>query len=158
MKKITVFGNEYSIIRQEKDKNKVEFRQDQILVNAKDTSEGTLLQDFLSDLLFNKALDISEIIKKEGKIDLLGTLDFEITKQIDNKKNRIAKLKGNKIILKQDLISLPENLIKYIIAHEMAHISNKKHTERFWKTVELICPNYKNAKNKLLMLNPQNEN
>ena len=92
-------------------------------------------------------MEIYEIIKKEEKIGLLGTLDFEITDQIDNKKTRIAKLKGNKIILKQDLISLPENLIKYVLAHEMAHISNKRHTKRFWKTVELIIPKYKDAKN-----------
>jgi predicted metal-dependent hydrolase len=155
MKTITVLDKEYSITEQKNDRNKVEFKEDQLLINFKDRSASSLLKEFLSDLLFNKVSEISEAIKKEGKIDLLGNLDFEIVEKIDKKKTRIAKLKGNKIILKQDLVALPENVIKYVIAHEIAHVSNKGHTKRFWKTVELICPNYKDAKKQLQILNNQ---
>ena len=153
MKTITVLGKKYSIIEQKNQRNKVEFKQDQLLIEYEYKSPDSLLEDFLSDLLFNKVSDIADYFKKEGKIDLLGNLDFEITKKIDNKKTRIAKLKGNKIILKQDIVALPENVIKYVIAHELAHVSNKGHTKRFWKTVELICPNYNDAKKQLLILN-----
>jgi len=71
--------------------------------------------------------EIHEEIRKEGKIDLLGNLDFEIAKRIDNKRERIAKLKGNRIILQLDAIALPENILRYIVAHEIAHIENKRH-------------------------------
>lgn len=149
MKTITVLGNEYSIIEQKNERDKVEFKEDQLLIEYEDKSPESLLDDFLSDLLFNKVSDITDSFKKEGKIDLLGTLDVEITEKIDNKKTRIAKLKGNKIILKQDLVELPEDVIKYVIAHEIAHVSNKGHTKRFWKTVELIFPKYEEAKQEL---------
>lgn len=150
MKTTIVLGKEYPIIEQKSGQNKVEFKEDQLLINFKDRSAGSLLKEFLSDLLFNKVSEISETIKKEGKIDLLGNLDFEITDKIDNKKTRIAKLKSNKIILKQDIVTLPENVLKYILAHEIAHVTNKSHTKKFWKTVELICPEYNEAQLQLV--------
>ena len=153
MKTITVLGKEYSIIEQKNDRNKIEFKKDQLLIDFKDKSTSSLLKEFLSDLLFNKVSEISEAIKKEGKIDLLGNLDFEIIEKIDNKKTRIAKLKGNKIILRQDIVALPENVLKYILAHEIAHVANKSHTKKFWKTIELICPNYKEPQEQLINLN-----
>jgi len=42
---------------------------------------------------------------------------------------------------------LPEDLLKYVIAHEIAHAFIKTHTKRFWKVVESIHPNYKEAQN-----------
>jgi len=30
-----------------------------------------------------------------------------------------------------------------VMAHEIAHVANKRHTKKFWKTVELICPNFR---------------
>ena len=91
-------------------------------------------------------------IKQEGKIDILGNLDFEIVKRIDNKKERIAKLKGNRIILQLDAIVLPENILRYIVAHEIVHVENKRHTKKFWKTVELICPDLREAQQQLKSL------
>ncbi|MEM2174670.1 MAG: M48 family metallopeptidase, partial [Candidatus Micrarchaeia archaeon] len=70
--------------------------------------------------------------------------------KIDNKKQRIAKLKGNKILIKLNAIALPKSALKYIIAHEIAHMFTKRHTKRFWKTVELMCPNFK--KNQRLLI------
>ncbi|RLE69888.1 MAG: hypothetical protein DRJ37_07350, partial [Thermoprotei archaeon] len=61
---------------------------------------------------------------------------------IDNKRRRIAKLKGNKILVRLNAVALPEPALKYIIAHEIAHIFNKRHTKRFWRMVETIYPEY----------------
>jgi len=64
------------------------------------------------------------------------------SKKIDSKKNRIAKLKGNTILLKLSAVALPETALKYIIIHELAHTTIKKHTGKFWKTVENLYPDY----------------
>lgn len=149
MKTITVLGKDYPIIEERTDKDTVQFKEDQLFITSNRKPTELLLKEFLADLLFSKLLEISEEIKKEGKIDLLGNLDFEITKKIDNKKGRIAKLKDNRIILKLDTVALPENVLKYIVAHEMAHIANKRHTKKFWKTVKLICPNFREAQKQL---------
>jgi len=100
-------------------------------------------KEFSADLLYSQLFKIFDQIKKEGKIEVFGDLDFEVVEKIDNKKQRIAKLKGNKILVKINAAALPKSALKYIIVHEMAHILTKRHTKRFWKTVETIYPNFK---------------
>lgn len=56
-------------------------------------------------------------------------MDFEIVNKIDNKKQRIAKLKGNKILISLNAIALPKDALKYIIAHEIAHTYKKTYQE-----------------------------
>ncbi len=101
-------------------------------------------------LLYPQLLEIYEQIKSEGKVEVFGDLDFEIVEKIDNKRHRIAKLKGNKILVKQDAIALPKSALKYILAHEIAHIFTKRHSKKFWKIVQTIYPDFEVGE-KLLM-------
>jgi len=103
-----------------------------------------------TDFLYSQLSNIFDQIKSEGKIDVFGDLDFEIVGKIDNKKERIAKLKGNKILVKLDAAMLPESALKYMIVHEIAHTITKRHTKKFWKIVETIYPNFEKGQ-KLLM-------
>ena len=73
----------------------------------------------------------------------IGDLDFDIVENIDNKKKRIAKLKGNKVIVKLNSVVLPETALRYIVAHELGHTASIRHTNKFWKTVQKMCPNFK---------------
>jgi len=102
------------------------------------------------EILHTKLCQIYNQIKQEGKIDILGSdLEFEILPKIDNKKQRIAKLTQNKIQIRLDAVNLPTNALKYIIAHEIAHTITKKHTKKFWRTLETIYPNYQKGKQQL---------
>ena len=65
--------------------------------------------------------------------------------KIDHKKYRIAKLKGNRIWVKLSAVALPKNVLKYILAHEIAHLITKRHDERFQKVLETIFLEYKQA-------------
>ncbi|MEM3448089.1 MAG: YgjP-like metallopeptidase domain-containing protein [Nitrososphaerota archaeon] len=104
----------------------------------------------LAELLHSHLYKIYEQIRKEGRIDIFGKIDFEVVDNIDHKKKRIAKLKGNKIQVHLKAVRLPKSALKYIIAHELAHTLTKKHTRRFWKIVETIYPNFKVGRNLLL--------
>ena len=73
-------------------------------------------------------------------------MDFEIVKKIDGKKRRIAKLKGNKILVKSNAVALPKSALRYIIAHEIAHLFTKKHGKRFWKIVRTIYPSFEKGR------------
>jgi predicted metal-dependent hydrolase len=146
MKEITIFGKQYTVTEQKSNKDHIKLQGNQLLVHKNKKTTKTLLKDFLSQLLYEKLHDISKSINKEGKISIFGNLDFEITENIDNKKQRIAKLKGNKILVKLNAVTLPENALKYMVTHELAHIATKQHTKKFWKTVKLIYPNYEAAK------------
>jgi len=41
------------------------------------------------------------------------------------------------------LMKLPQNVIEYVIVHELAHIEHKHHQKPFWKLVEQYIPSYK---------------
>ena len=40
----------------------------------------------------------------------------------------------------------PEWVIDYVVAHETAHIVEMNHSSRFWKQVEKLFPNFREAK------------
>lgn len=145
MKELTIFGKKYTLKEQKSNRDHVELRGNEVLIYKNKKTTGVLLKDFLSEQLHQKLLEISKSIHAEEMISIFGNLDFEITENIDNKKQRLAKLKGNKILIKLNTIAFPENVLKYVIAHELAHIPSKRHTEKFWKTVKLIDPNYERA-------------
>ena len=47
------------------------------------------------------------------------------------------------------LLILPENLIEYVIYHELCHSIHMNHKPQFWKDLEKICPDYKALKKEL---------
>lgn len=47
------------------------------------------------------------------------------------------------IVLNQDLVHLPNKLIKYVVIHEVCHLKHKHHQKSFRDLVENLCPNYK---------------
>ncbi|HVX98393.1 MAG TPA: SprT family zinc-dependent metalloprotease [Pseudorhodoplanes sp.] len=44
------------------------------------------------------------------------------------------------------LILAPSFVLDYLAAHEVAHLVEMNHSQRFWKLVELICPDWRRAK------------
>ncbi|MDD2760773.1 MAG: SprT family zinc-dependent metalloprotease [Methylomonas sp.] len=40
------------------------------------------------------------------------------------------------------VIQLPQKLLRYIVAHEAAHLLEKHHSPEFWQIVERLLPNY----------------
>jgi predicted metal-dependent hydrolase len=155
MKQLTIFGQQHLLQEQKSDQDHTELRSNTIVVRRHKKTTKALLREFLSQLLYDKLLETYDSIKAEGKVELFGDFDFEITENIDNKKTRIAKLKGNKVIIKLNAVALPESALKYIVAHEIGHTTSKRHTGKFWKTVGLIYPDYKKAQ-KLLNSSPLN--
>ena len=47
------------------------------------------------------------------------------------------------------LIFLPEHLVDYVVAHEVAHLLEMNHGPRFWQTVGRLYPDYQAARNAL---------
>ena len=41
------------------------------------------------------------------------------------------------------LIMAPFDVVEYVVVHELAHITEKNHSARFWNKVKSILPNYK---------------
>lgn len=47
------------------------------------------------------------------------------------------------------LVRMPLHLIDYVVAHELSHLIEMNHSPAFWKTVESIYPDYRNARREL---------
>ena len=55
----------------------------------------------------------------------------------------------NSINFSWRLMMLDEDLIDYVVVHELAHIKELNHSERFWAIVRDVLPDYKERKKKL---------
>lgn len=101
---------------------------------------------------------IKRAYKKEAKSHLPQRLNtLSINHKLPYKDLRIKDLKSrwgscsslNNINLSLHLMKLPDELIDYVILHELAHTKHKNHSPRFWNYLEEICPNSKQLNKKL---------
>lgn len=102
------------------------------------------------EAFYSRLSSIYDQIRRERRVEVFGMFDFEVVKNIDGKKHRIAKLKGNKILVHVNARCLPRSALRYIIAHEIAHTLTKRHTRRFWKILETIYPTYETGQSLLM--------
>ena len=56
--------------------------------------------------------------------------------------------KGN-LILNPHLVKAPKECIDYVILHELCHIAEYNHSERFWRLMTQVMPNWKEVKTRL---------
>jgi predicted metal-dependent hydrolase len=87
---------------------------------------------------------LKELIEDNG-MEVYGNLKIEVANM-----DTLALLKGNKIYINLEARKYPKFVLKYIIAHELAHLIAKRHTKKFWEIVRRIYPEYEKGKNKLL--------
>lgn len=88
---------------------------------------------------------ILQEILQNNEVEVFGNLKFEIVEM-----NTLAFIKRNKIYLSIEVRKYPKYVLKYIIAHEVAHLAVKGHTKKFWEIVKRIYPQYEKGKNSLL--------
>lgn len=55
----------------------------------------------------------------------------------------------NRLSFHTHIMKLPQDVIQYIIVHELAHIRHKHHQKAFWQEVEYYSPNYKECEQQL---------
>lgn len=54
-----------------------------------------------------------------------------------------------KLVLNPHLIKAPKECIDYVILHELCHIAEHNHSERFWRLLTQVMPNWKEVKARL---------
>jgi len=94
-----------------------------------------------------------ELRNKVGKIiDERTTKIGKTPKKIFIRKHKnkwgSCSSKGN-LALNLALVALPDELIDYVVTHELAHLIELNHSKDFWRVVEKFHPDYKEKRKEL---------
>lgn len=72
-----------------------------------------------------------------------------------NQKTRWGSCSGtDNISLNITLVTMPPELIDYVILHELTHTIEKNHSKAFWSKLEQVCPDCKKLRKKLHSYTP----
>ena len=72
---------------------------------------------------------------------------------LSNAKSRWGSCNSKREIrLNWRLIQAPPHIINYVICHELAHLKEMNHSNRFWEEVEKVLPEYRSSEKELKTL------
>jgi predicted metal-dependent hydrolase len=74
-----------------------------------------------------------------------GATQCVVNMKMEISRQRSCTLKGN-LNFNWRLIKAPQFVINYVVIHELAHLIDLNHSERFWNIVQVQMPNYLEAK------------
>ena len=124
--------------------------------NYQDTNDESIknkIKELYENWLYEQAKIIfKEKINKFSKMIEVNPKDWQI-KKLKNRWGSVTKSK--KIVLNVNLIKTPENIIDYIIIHELCHLKIEGHSHNFWNLLHKFVPNYEDEI-KWLELNSKN--
>jgi len=102
------------------------------------------------EILFQKHVDnfykeeakqfIPSLVEKWSEKMALSPTDIRFRKT----KRQWGSCSGKNVLsFNTMMMKLPQDVIQYIIVHELAHIKHKHHQRSFWKLVEIYMPDYR---------------
>ncbi len=95
-----------------------------------------VLTEFLKSLFLKEVVKTTElIVKKQG-------LSFSKIKISDTTTTWGSCSSSKVLSFNWRLVFAPKEIVKYVIAHEVAHLKEMNHSADFWKLVESIDKNY----------------
>lgn len=86
-----------------------------------------------------------EILMKQISLwfEKLGITDCDVKVRSQKRIWGSCHPRRRKIFLNWQLVMAPREVIDYVIVHEICHLWIASHSQRFWKKVESILPEYK---------------
>ena len=139
-KNIPLFGKEYLLLNVDSIRNKVQIKENVIHVDSLPTYHNKTLVKFLQNKLL---VEITDIVNRLSKQYQLKFSRIKIT----NAKTRWGSCSSNLILrFNWRLLFAPQEVLNYVIIHEMCHLVEMNHSKPFWDLVAKLCPEYKTAK------------
>lgn len=105
------------------------------------TYDQTLFQKHV-DLFYRREAEnkLPSWVKEWAEVMALSPLNIRFRKT----KRQWGSCSGKNVLSFNTMImKLPQDVIQYIIIHELAHIRHKHHQKAFWQEVEAYLPDYK---------------
>ena len=137
-------GNNYSItIIKKQSKDSIDLVDEKFEVKVKSSKNSpSQIKKLWENWLREKAQDVFE-----EKVELYSKkLRVKVNRiAIKNIRNRWGSLTNSSVInLNVNLIKAPEDVIDYIILHELCHLQIKEHSYQYWNLLHKFMPNYHN--------------
>jgi len=136
--KLPVLGREREIVI--RDQVSHELTEDKIIVSERHM-KGSSLKEKVREILKREAKSI--VNEKVEKLTESEDLDISKVYVRDQKTKWGSCSSKNNISINWRLILAPEEVLDYVIAHEIAHLENKNHDEDFWRRVENLNSSYR---------------
>ncbi len=140
-------GNEYILECQEatgRKENSVGISEDRIVMTLTQEMAITKRQDLMEQWYRQQAQRVLT-----AKADIFaGILKVKyVNLRINNPKTRWGSCssQGN-LNFNWHIVMAPEAVVDYLVIHELCHLLHMNHSELFWKSVEGLCPDYKNLR------------
>lgn len=152
--KFVLYGDLYNPIF-ERGKFNIFLRENKIVISTpKHVDDIAYLKNWIRENLRRKLIDYSDSVSKK-----IGVKYNRLFVRSQKTKWASCSSRGN-LNFNIKVGALPEELIRYLVLHEAAHLKENKHSSDFWSILENLCPSYK-EKEKLLIgywfLIPTNE-
>jgi hypothetical protein len=110
------------------------------------------------EVLAPDADDVRSIIERDlrdlARVELLPRLrelgaQHNVTPRsivVRNQRSRWGSCARNgNIALNFRLVQMPPKVRDYVLLHELMHIKQQNHSRRFWRLVEAVCPDFRDA-------------
>lgn len=127
--------------------------QDQQILISKDKADRRDIKEIIEEMYRDK---IREKIK-----DIIGDYSDQIEEDynklyIRNQKTKWASCSSKKnLSFNWRLLMAPENVIEYVVVHELLHLEEPNHSTKFWYRLGGILPDYKERRKWLKENSPE---
>lgn len=138
---IPILGRTYKVSHFETSKEKVQLHDDgKLVVFCSLNNKIRTLKQFLIDFLL---LEIEPIIN-----NLCNKMNLQVSRiRISDTKSSWGSCSSKKILsFNWRLVFVPPKILFYVIVHEVCHLIEMNHSNRFWQLVSNLCPNYQQDK------------
>jgi hypothetical protein len=143
--KLPYLGKNYKLkITVGRDKDSIRLVDDEFIVELKSNYSDDENKKIVKSLYENWILERGKLIFEEKIKEFAKSIGVYPRKiSIKNLKNRWGSLsKNGTVVLNVNLIKIPENIIDYIIIHELCHLIIQGHSHKFWFLLHKYVPDY----------------
>jgi predicted metal-dependent hydrolase len=138
---VPIFDKKYTIVYSGNIRGITTMLDNKIVVSGEERTLSKKVEEFLQKLA-------KQEIVKRAKLhaDKLNVEYNRITVRDTSSRWGSCSSKKN-LSFSWRLIMAPEQVLEYVVAHEIAHLKEMNHSNNFWLLVESIFPNYRSTKN-----------
>lgn len=134
---LTIFGINHQLKHIDSFKESIQIHNNEIIVYSSIARKDQLLKQYLIELLILKIQGIIQPLSRQENVSYSQI-------KISNAKSKWGSCSNHGVLsFNWRLAFVPLEILYYVIVHEMCHLTEMNHSNRFWDLVANLCPDYK---------------